>query len=168
MKVVEAGSRGKWIALLLVTWAGLTGAAAQDPDGAEDRSQWRFIADMGSSGLLMDTDMEDGPEESRLVNVYMVLATPHASGVDGMATRYSVSCRHQTITDLGGAYYAGASERDRAAPQNNGQPVQVETGTVFGVIGDYACNGRLPSIGNRRLVGRANAIDYVRGRLTRD
>lgn len=168
MKIVASVGRTTWLAALLIAAAASPATAAQDSAEGPDRSQWRFIADLDTSGIMINTNMDDGPDETRLVTAYMVLATPHASGVDGMSTRYSVSCRTETITDLGGTMYQGATERGPSSPQNEGQPIQVQTGTVFGVIGDYACNGRLPRIGNRRLTGRASAIEYVRERLASD
>lgn len=132
---------------------------------AEDTTRWRYFLTTPQMGVMV-TDEVLG-NERRTLSSYTVLAQPQ-SGVDGFLTRFEVNCDTNQITDLGGTAYSGATERGTIPSRTNGQAIIVEAQTVYESIHTYACNRRYPSGGGRLITGRAAAIDYVRGRMSRN
>lgn len=147
------------------TQAALSQTPPEAPAATEDDGRWRYFLVTPQMGVLVSDEVEGN--ERRTLSTYTVLAQPQ-SGVDGFLTRFEVNCDTNQITDLGGTAYAGATERGAIPSRTNGQAIIVEAQTVYESIHTYACNRRYPSGGGRLITGRAAAIDYVRGRMSRN
>lgn len=154
-----------WAALAAAMVVMGSAAAAQDAP-AEDTSRWRYLTKAGEMPIIVN-DMIDGQRDIRKFTAHTILVQPHASGVDGITTEYEVNCRAETITDLGSIGYAGAEEKGRIPPQNDGNPNQYQAGTLFGDLIQYGCRRRVAS-GDRRVVtGKAAAVEYAKERAER-
>lgn len=153
-------------AMLLACLPGALGVArAQEPAAAaQDTSRWRFLIAAGGNGVLISDEVAGN--EIRTLSTYLVFAQPR-SGVDGLLTRYEVNCETERLKDLGSVAYAGTEARGNVASQTGGQPIQIESGTLFEAISTYACTRRLPTSDRRIVTGRAAAVEYARTRMRR-
>lgn len=137
------------------------------PTATEDTSRWRYLTHAGEAGMLVTASTDEQTRGVRTLSTYTVLGQPHESGVDGLLTNYEVDCRRDTIKDLGSTAFAGDQNRGAVASATNNEARDVPPSTVFFVISEFACNGRVPATDRTIVTGRAAAIAHARRLMTR-